>query len=71
VYLVDHLHRVRWRGCGKSKPEEIDILIRCADDLLHVKGGDVPVLATKNRHRKKVGKDESAGSQGSEETNSK
>jgi hypothetical protein len=50
---VDHLQRVRWRGCGKSKPEEIETLISCAEELLRMKGGDVPVLSTKSRAVKK------------------
>ena len=33
VFLIDNKGRVRWRGCGLAKPEEIKTLIKCAELL--------------------------------------
>ncbi len=53
IYLVDQLNRVRWRACGKSKPDEIKTMISCAEDLLRYGGGDVPVLSPPKKTKKK------------------
>mmetsp|Transcript_443 Transcript_443/g.840 ORF Transcript_443/g.840 Transcript_443/m.840 type:complete len:244 (+) Transcript_443:62-793(+) len=34
VYLVDSQKRVRWRGCGQAKSDEIKTLIECTSQLL-------------------------------------
>ena len=33
AFLVDSKMRVRWRGCGLARPEEIQNLIKCAEML--------------------------------------
>jgi len=34
VYLLDGDNKVRWKGCGTAKEEEVQVMLRCAESLL-------------------------------------
>lgn len=69
VLLVDQKGRVRWQGTGKSTPDEVESLIRCARELASESSsgsdgvGDGEAAArvggkrvTRSREKKKRGK---------------
>lgn len=39
AFLLDSSNRIRWRGCGQAKPEEVETMIQCAQQLVREGGG--------------------------------